>query len=139
MNKICHEGIIKNINENKVEVSVISASACASCHSKGLCNLSEIQEKTIDVESNNPTQFNVGDKVNIYMTRTMGNKAVFIGYFLPFIVMMTIIIVLAYFNISELIIGLSTLGVVAVYYFILYLFKNKINKQFSFSVKKISE
>jgi len=137
MDKICHEGIIKNINNHIIEVSIISASACASCHTKGLCNLSEIQQKIVEVNVQNYSQFKVGEKVNIFMTQSMGTRAVLLGYFFPFIVMLLIIIILAYMKIGELIIGVTSLIFVAIYYIILYFFKEKISKEFSFSIQKI--
>jgi len=139
MNTICPEGIIEIINANTVEVSITSASACASCRSKELCNLSEIQQKIIDVKVHNTLDYFVGERVNVYMSQSMGTKAVLLGYFFPFILMLLIIIILAYLNISELKIGLTSIIFVALYYYVLFLLKEKISKEFSFYIQKIKE
>ena len=45
---IYHSGIISEINKEKILVSIISHSACASCKVKGMCNVSEMKEKIIE-------------------------------------------------------------------------------------------
>ena len=46
---IYHSGIISEINKEKILVSIISHSACASCKVKGMCNVSEMKEKIVEV------------------------------------------------------------------------------------------
>ena len=46
--RVSHDGIIIGINDDEVEVKILSKSACASCNIKGACNMSEMKEKIIE-------------------------------------------------------------------------------------------
>ena len=47
--KISHDGIVKNINSDSIDVMVVSISACAACHAKSACTMSDTSEKIISV------------------------------------------------------------------------------------------
>ena len=46
---ISHDGIIVEITPDFTTVEILSSSACASCHAKGLCGMSEEEKKLIMV------------------------------------------------------------------------------------------
>ena len=48
-NEIIHDGKIIEITPDFTSVEIVSSSACSSCHAKGLCGMSEEQEKVIMV------------------------------------------------------------------------------------------
>jgi len=69
------------------------------------------------------------------MGKSMGKRAVFLGYILPFIVLLaTLIISLNLFD-DEGIAGLIAFGILIPYYFILYLFKDKLRNSFEFRLR----
>ena len=45
--QIQHEGIVKNLTSQQIEVLIISQSACSGCHAKGSCGMSEAKQKII--------------------------------------------------------------------------------------------
>jgi len=53
-------------------------------------------------------------------------KALLLGYILPFVVLAGSIVVMSILKMDELVIGGIALGIVAVYYFVLWLCKPKI-------------
>jgi len=53
-------------------------------------------------------------------------KALLLGYILPFVVLAGSIVVMSIVNMDELVLGGIALGIVAVYYFVLWLCKPKI-------------
>lgn len=59
-------------------------------------------------------------------TRRQRWKALLLGYILPFVVLAGSIVVMSIIGLDELILGGIALGVVAVYYFVLWLCKPKI-------------
>ena len=132
---IVHNGIVKDIDDSYYYVSIIAQSACVSCQVKGACNVNDMQEEIIEVPVSGNRIYKVGDSVEILMGKSMGKRAVFLGYILPFIVLFaTLIISLNIFD-DEGIAGLLAFGILIPYYFVLYLLKDKLRNSFEFRLR----
>ncbi len=131
---ITHQGVVEQINGKQVRVKIISQSACSACHAKGACTASDTSEKIIDAITPLST-LKIGDIVTISTQQSTGSKAVFLGYGLPFLVLLTVLIAFKVTGYSETLSGLISLASLAPYYFVLYLFRNKIQKSFQFEIK----
>ena len=131
-----HDGIIRMIDGAKMEVSILSKSACLSCSVNSSCNVSDIEEKNVDVFVNNPSDYKVGEQVKVYFSQSLGFRALFLGYVLPFLIMMFTLIIAMAITGKEGLSGLLSVGILAPYYFVLYLTRANHAKTFSFSVKK---
>jgi len=134
--QIEHSGIVKEIINDELKVSIINKSSCASCNLKGSCSVSDIQEKIVDVFVSNPQDYIVGENVDVFYRQSLGFRALFLGYLLPFIVLLVTMILMLELTNKELLSGLVSLFSLIPYYLIVYLTRNKIKKTFSFSVKK---
>ena len=135
VDSITHNGIIKDIDDSYYYVSIIAQSACVSCQVKGACNVNDMQEEIIEVPVSGNRMYKVGDSVEILMGKSMGKRAVFLGYILPFIVLFaTLIISLNIFD-DEGIAGLLAFGILIPYYFVLYLLKDKLRNSFEFRLR----
>lgn len=130
-----HTGYVSEITDSVVRVNILAQSACSSCHAKGSCSVSETENKIIDIPHPNQS-FHQGELVKVIMTRSMGFRAVFLGYILPFLIILTAMIVISLYTSNEAIIGLSAIALLPVYYGLLYVFRNKIREHFSFSIEK---
>ncbi len=133
--RIVHEGIIDHISSDSVFVRILSKSACAACHSNGICSVSEMTEKLVEVKVNKPDLI-VGQIVNVILDRSLGNKAVVLGYLFPFLLMILTLLVASQF-LNELLSGLLAIAVLIPYYFLLSLFKNRLSKTFSFHIEQV--
>lgn len=133
---IRHEGVVLSTNGNMAHVEIVQTSACSACKARSMCMSSESQQKQMDVEMLEPMQ--VGDRVEVEVRERLAWKAVLLAYILPFVVMMAVIAVLDMTTSwSEAIIGTLSLCAIALYYLILSAFKHKLQKQFSFTARKI--
>jgi sigma-E factor negative regulatory protein RseC len=130
-----HQGIVKNISGNKIIVSILTQSACSACHAKGMCNLSEIKEKEIEVFDKSGN-FKEGDNVSVFFNQKLGTRAVILGYILPFILMILSLLIINYITGNEDLSGLIAILSLTIYYVILYFTRNKLAKTFKFSIKK---
>jgi len=130
---INHEGIVQRNEGNTVIVSISSASACSGCHAEGSCTMSGNEEKIIEVLGNYSVK--PGDKVTILMKQSMGYAALFLGYVIPFITVIAVLITLISLNVQELTSGLISVAILIPYYTILYLFRKTINTKFTFTLK----
>jgi len=140
MNKaeqISHTGVIRNISRDTIYVAIISESACASCHAKGYCGVSDTKEKIIEVRNTPELNHKVGECVNLVMQRSMGLKAVFYGYFLPFIILMLTLLGTLNATDNEGLAGLMALLVLLPYYLALYMLREKLKSKFEFKIDAI--
>ncbi|HPI68505.1 MAG TPA: SoxR reducing system RseC family protein [Bacteroidales bacterium] len=128
-----HDGTVKSIENGAVTVKIISASACSGCHAKGVCSLSEMKEKTVIV----PGMYNVnqGNSVIIRMKRSMGYKALLLGYIFPMILFIAALVVLGLVSKNEITTGLGAIAVLVLYYIILRFFRKTIDSKFTFTLK----
>jgi sigma-E factor negative regulatory protein RseC len=134
---VCLEqkGIIESINDNRITVRIDRGSACGHCSAQGLCNLAESAERIIEV--NNPTQlFCIGEWVQVTMSRSMGNKAILLGYFIPFVLLISTLLILSAFGLPDWIAGLVSLLILIPYFIFLYIFRERLRRTFSFSIHK---
>ena len=130
---INHEGIVQRNEGNAVIVSIISVSACGGCHAEGSCTMSGKEVKTIEVFGNYDVK--PGEKVTILMKQSMGYSALFLGYILPFLMVIAVLITMISLKVPELTSGLLSVMILVPYYFILYLFRKTINSKYTFTLK----
>jgi len=129
-----HDAFVREIKEKTIIVDVISKSACMSCQVKGVCSVSDIAEKEVEVIKERDN-LKIGDKVTVFLAQTLGLKAVFLGYVLPFLLILTTMITALQITDNELIAGISSITILAPYYLILFSFKDKISKNYQFRLK----
>ena len=80
----------------------------------------------------------IGDKVEVEVRERLAWKAVLLAYILPFIVMLAIIAILDFAtDWSEAVVGTLSLCGIALYYIGLSVFRNRLQKQFSFTARKL--
>ncbi len=132
---ITHPGIVENVTESTVFVKILAMSACSSCHAKGMCNLAEMEEKVVEVRKESGREFRGGDKVTVTMRRSQGSKAVMLGYVVPFLVMMGMLVLVLVLTGNEGLAGLSAILVLVPYYWVLYVYRNKLKRSFSFRIE----
>ncbi len=133
---IRHEGIVLSINGEKAHVQIVQTSACSACKARSMCMSSESQSKEMDAIMLEPMK--IGDKVEVEVRERLAWKAVLLAYILPFIVMLAIIAILDFStDWSEAVVGTLSLCGIALYYIGLSVFRNRLQKQFSFTARKI--
>jgi sigma-E factor negative regulatory protein RseC len=130
-----HEGTVKSSDNKSVTVRVISSSACSGCHAEGMCSLSGKEEKLIEI----PGIYSVspGDTVRVLMKQSSGFTAVLFGYVIPLVLVLAILIILVSASVPELAAGIGSVAVLVPYYLILYLFRDRMNKKFTFTLKAL--
>ena len=132
---VTHKGKVIHLEGLDVRVMIESMSACAACHAKGMCTLSDKEDKIIDIKvsADRAAKLNVGDEVVVAVSQQRGMQAVLLAYILPAILVVLSLILLLKLLPEPLAI-LSALAVLGVYYYVLYLFRNKLNAKFVMSI-----
>ena len=136
---IKHEGIIMETHDGKSMVKIVSLSACAACHAKGACSMSDMQEKEIEVDNNPDMNFTPGQHVTVVMKSSLGVKAVLLGYVYPLIVVLVVLFTLLQVTQNEGLSALVSLAALIPYYLILSNRKNKLQRAFGFHVEPFND
>ncbi|MBO5808999.1 MAG: SoxR reducing system RseC family protein [Bacteroidales bacterium] len=133
-NEIRHSGRILEITPEFTTVQIVVSSACSSCHAKAMCGMSEDEEKVIMVPTDPYSEHKVGDEVEVKTKMSMGLKAVWISYVIPLAVLMILILSLSPVIGSELMLGLTAVSGVALYYLGIWLFRDRLSNEFVFYI-----
>jgi sigma-E factor negative regulatory protein RseC len=129
-----HSGIVTEIGERLVKVTISSVSQCAACHAKGACSAADMQDKVIDAIKPD-WDVNVNDRVIVEISRHLGVWALFFGYVFPLILVVTVLFTVGAFGVSELNAGLISLGSLVPYYGLLVAFRKRLSKNYSFRIR----
>jgi len=132
--QITHDGFIESFNEEIINVRIITSAGCVSCSAKSSCSVSEIEEKIVEVRNVGQHDYKVGESVVVALDQNQGFIAVFIGYILPFFVLLFTLITVLHLTDNEGLAGLLALGMLVPYYLIVYLFRTQIRNRFSFKI-----
>lgn len=130
-----HRGVVSEMRDNMILVDLSVQSACAACHAKGVCG-GDSELRTIEVRTDKKS-FDIGESVNVIMKESLGMKALFLGYLLPFIVVVATLFIFIGVGLSEALSGILALVFMVPYYIVLYLFKDRIKREFNFDIEKI--
>jgi sigma-E factor negative regulatory protein RseC len=131
---ISHSGVVEGIEVGCVHVRIVQTSACAACKVAGYCNASESKEKVVDVYCDS-SAYTVGQTVTVMASRRVAARALLLGFGLPFVVLVTVLVVILLLTDNELWAALGGLLALAPYYVVLYLLRNRIRHQLSFWIE----
>ena len=134
-NKIKHSGVVENILGDSVQVRIVQTSACAACKVAGYCNASESREKLVDVYHADTRNLRVGDVVTVTASTQVAAQALLLGFGLPFVVLVAVLIAVLLITGNEGAAALSGLAALVPYYAVLFLFRNRIRDKLSFSIE----
>ncbi|HPF51863.1 MAG TPA: SoxR reducing system RseC family protein [Draconibacterium sp.] len=128
---------MKEVNNRKLIVNIISQSACSTCHAQGACTVSDFQDKEIEISDFRGT-YHVGEEVTIIFKESKGFAALAWGYLVPFLLVLATLIIATQFTANELKSGLFALGILIPYYTALYFLRHHLKKIFKFELEEIN-
>lgn len=130
---IRHKGIITGTDPLTAEI--MTEEACTSCRAKGYCSFSGEKRKEITyLEEPADWKPVVGEVVWIEMRTRLGFKALWFGMGLPLIILGISITLGKLLDPAEWVLGFIAIMSIGIYYFVLYLLKDRIQNDFYFTV-----
>ncbi|TVQ16613.1 MAG: Fis family transcriptional regulator [Bacteroidetes bacterium] len=132
-----HPGIIDKIESNRIWVSIQPQSACGNCHSKSYCGMAEVAEKIVEVQNFHPDRkYEPGQEVTISLKKSLGYRALFLGYLLPFLLVLSTLILSLQLTQNEAFSALVSVLIIVPYYWLLYTKRELIKSSFRFYIKQ---
>ena len=132
---IRHYGVIDSVEEGCVHVRIVQTSACATCKVASYCNAAESKEKIVDVYCDSVTAYKEGQSVVVTTSGQVAAKALLWAFGVPFILLMTVLVLVLVLTANEGWAALSALIALVPYYFILWLMRNKMREQLAFKIE----
>ena len=114
---------------------ILQTSACAACKVASHCNASESKEKIVDVFCCDTTKYETGQEVTVWASKGVANKALLLGFGLPFLLLIGVLVAVLYLTGNEGVAALAALGSLIPYYFLLWLRRDSIRQQISFHLE----
>ena len=132
---ISHEGVVVKIGDNDLEIKILAKSACAACHAKSACTMSDMAEKILTIPKPEGQEFQLLQKVNVKMTVGQGNKAAVLAYLVPFIVLVAVLFTMLGLGLDEGLSALISIAALVPYYIVLYLRRDHLKKRFEYTIE----
>ena len=133
--EISHRGRIVSITPEITTVEIVSESACAACHAKGLCSLGDSTVKQVELPTRGWDNYSVGQEVNVVLRASMGHKAVWLAYVIPLIILVAALLGTLAAGGSELLAGGVAIGAIACYYLVIWLLRGRLRNEYIFNIK----
>lgn len=135
--KIEHQGVIESIDGDHVRVNIVQLAACSGCKARSMCASSESKEKIIDVyEMGAEQKYRVGEQVNVCGALSMGKQAVRLAFGVPLLLIAVwLLVAMVWMRLGELMSVGILAAILAVYFYILYLNRDRMAKRFAFWIE----
>ena len=137
INHITHNGVVSQVDGRKVTVQFVQQSACAACHAKMLCSSGDAKQRSVVADSFGQ-EFHVGEAVTVDVTTQLAHTAMLYAFVLPTIVALVVLFP-AIGWLGEMLACVVTLGTLALYYVVLYGFRNRLDRKVVFVLHKVED
>lgn len=133
--EIRKEATVVEITADTIALEICAMEACGSCAAKGICSQDSGSSSKRVTLHNDGIPRNVGDKVTLVMSASMGLKGAFYAYFLPVVLVLLGIIAMQRSGLNDFVSGFSALGILALYFLLLWIFRDKIEKNILLTIE----
>lgn len=117
-------GVVMRIEGGRAVVGVERGEACGACAARNVCGTHghSLHEVVVALPRE---AVGVGDRVTLSISQRERLRAVLLAYVVPFVLVLVGLVGLISNGVQEGVAGLVSMGLVALYYAVLYLFRGK--------------
>ena len=134
-----HPGTVTAVKPGFVTVQIESTSACASCQAHARCGFAESKTKTLDIPCKvDSEEWVVGSSVIVTIDETKGLLATWWAYVIPALLLLGAVVGFSLASLSEPLVILLSLAILALYILILFFFRKKLDSKFTLTVSKLT-
>ena len=127
---------MESVVEGCVKVRILQTSACAACKVASHCNASDKKEKIVEVFCDDAASYQKGQEVRVTASKQVAANALLLGFGLPFLLLMLILIVTLKLSGNEGVAAIAALASLVPYYLVLWLFKDRIRQRLAFALER---
>ena len=131
---IRHEGVVDSVDGQNVIVRITQSSACGGCQVRNICRAAESKDKLVEVHVAEAGKFVTGQPVTVAGAEALGMKAVAFAFGLPLLLLIASLVTAIAVSGSEKVAAIASLGILVPYYFVLFLLRDRIKKDFQFRI-----
>lgn len=132
--RICHQGVIESIDGNRAYIRTLRSSACDTCDASGSCHSNRGNKFRVDVTDDRLAGRKPGDRVVLEMPVAAGRQAVFVGFGLPLVLFVAVLLGMHYAGFGDDCTVLVSIGVLVVYYIIIYMLRGLMDRHFKIRI-----
>lgn len=130
---IIQRATIIKIENGQLFLSICRPEACGACKAQSAC-ASSGGGKEIVLEDDGRDR-KVGDELTLKITHSQGFKAIVLAYLVPVALIVALLVGFQSLDTSEIVAGGVTLALVAVYFIILRIFRNKLETELTIEIE----
>lgn len=133
------EGIVVSLTPDYVTVRILQQSACAGCHARSWCVSSECAERDLRLKTDGRS-FALGQHVTVTAEERVGRLAILLAFILPLMLLVGTLVALTALlpQAGEGLQVVSVLALLALYYLVLYAFREHLGKRLHLEVLPLS-
>lgn len=133
-----HDGRITAIDKEKrtVTVTLVEDADCGECPAGKLCQNFTPDKNKVEIAVVNPGEYKVGEFVSVRGSERLHRKAIMIATVIPSLALLVVMIGIYLLTRSQLAACLSGIGAMLIFFFGLYLMRNKLAHEFVFEIIK---
>lgn len=131
-----HQAIVRSVDPVKgtISVRIDDIEECGDCPAANLCGAKGESSNLVTIATPMASSLKPDDIIFVRGTETMHRKAIMYATVFPCIILVAIMVGIYLLTANQLAAALSGIGAMLLFFLILYLFRNKIAHEFTFSV-----
>lgn len=129
MENSCRQATVTNIGKNTITATFIRPEACAQCAAKSICSQISGTKNSIEFTVDAPKEYHIGQQVNLELEQHGAFLSIIFAFGLPLLLMLICLFSLLALKSSDTFAALASLAVLAIYYLILFTFRNRLKEK----------
>ena len=131
-----HPAIVKKVDVSNgiVTLRIDDQDECGDCPAANLCGTKGETSNLISIKTSDVSLYKVDDIVTVRGTEQMHKKAIMYATVFPCIILVAAMVGIYLLTGDQLAAALSGIGLMIVFYFVLWLCRNKIAHEFQFKI-----
>ena len=131
-----HSAIVKKVeaDQNRLTIRIDDLDECGDCPSSKLCGAKGETSNLVTITTPDASKYKVDDIITVRGTERMHHKAIMYATVFPCIILVATMVGIYLLTMNQLAAALSGIGVMILFYFILWLCRDKIAHEFTFTI-----
>lgn len=136
--QILHHGVVEKLmpGRNMVGVRIADSDECAACAAAKICRAGNNSSELLAVTVPPGMRLNIGDKVEVTGSEQLHRKAIRLLMLYPTMAIIAVMVGVYLLWGNQLMAALAGVGVMFMFFIILYVCRNRINREFVFVIKR---